>query len=56
MSNNQNKSEPVAAPEQPENGQEENGEEKKKEQEELPPFEVVEGWVTIDFALLCHHW
>lgn len=47
MSNNQNKSEPVAAPGEPAqnggNGQGANGEEKKKEQEELPPFEVVEG-------------
>ncbi|XP_077337529.1 C-_U-editing enzyme APOBEC-2 [Lithobates pipiens] len=47
MSKNQNKSEPVAAEEEPSqnggNGQGANGEEKKKEQEELPPFEVVEG-------------
>ncbi|XP_018412277.1 PREDICTED: C-_U-editing enzyme APOBEC-2 [Nanorana parkeri] len=50
MSLKQNKSEPIKTPEEPpqnaENAAEnaeENGEEKKKEQEELPPFEVVEG-------------
>ncbi|XP_072278610.1 C-_U-editing enzyme APOBEC-2 [Pyxicephalus adspersus] len=47
MSRNQKKSEPCKAPEElpknSENDKEENGEAKKKEQEELPPFEVVEG-------------